>query len=157
MERSEANVFSSTEQKKESAALRDPSLQASTSSSCSLMLTPGKGIKKSEQKTPQQMSCGSSVVSVAKVNFPIYSDTDLLACASTGQTLAADVRNRLVRNQVSIVRAECSSLVPPREPTAGELRQVAKKLVTKYPMLRDATDLNPEQPWVSTCIFIYLF
>ena len=112
MEGREAHVFYSTEQKQKSAALCDSSLQNPTSSSHSLKSPPTKSVKKSEQKAQQLMSCRTLVVSVTLINFPIYSNTDLLACFSKGQMMAADVSNRLVRNQVSIIRAvfiPCSS------------------------------------------------
>lgn len=92
--------------------------------------------------------CGSPVLSMETISFPIYSDPALVTALNDGNRVSTEDRNRVVRNQLTMMRAECANLNNPREPGTAELKQVAEALILKYPALSDDKDLNPLRPWV---------
>lgn len=88
-------------------------------------------------------------LSISSPCFSLYSDDHLTSTITNGTPLSTVARNGLVRNQLTLIRAACSSLTPPREPTHAEMKQVAMSLVSQYPVLKDESAINPTHPWVS--------
>lgn len=98
---------------------------------------------------PAQHTCGIPALSISSPCFSLYSDDHLTSTITNGTPLSTVARNGLVRNQLTLIRAACSSLTPPREPTHAEMKQVAMSLVSRYPVLKDESAINPTHPWVS--------
>lgn len=122
-----------------------------SSSSDNAPLTPKQPRRLS---TPSSVSCASSRSSSPASNkedtdcyvvppqnpvFVIYTDSELCH-ASKQDMLSKELLNRLVRNTISNMRTATQSLPASREPTNGEIEDMAKALCKRFPCTQQVYD-----------------